>query len=351
MICGRDHTVTPRETVLIRMRATGDCLAAKKVLRDWLFSCVERFRKPPGEIVEVMALDQSSTDWIPEWHTRCVRSRKQVDGVGSSFFLERESSRFMLTDASIWCGGELRVYLIIGPPGTGKTELTIWLAGYLGVPLYRLSLNDGRLSDQTFAQLISPTSLRHDNAVIQIDEFQETLARWKEGQDKGVSMGGFCEVLQGSNSLARGFIILSGTQELAGTKDDPTFAAVFRRISIAPTVLEWFSTEDLQNFFCRLVLDFVPDCPEDELRDRANQLARTPSTWGCGRISIDMVKQFLMQRISSFGAVKFSEDSIRPGSAFRVPLQERKDFFDNLCEEDPAALHLKSYPPVGDCGL
>ena len=85
MICGRDHTVTSRETVLIRMRATGDCLAAKKVLRDWLFSCVERFRKPPGEIVEVMALDQSSTDWIPEWQTRCVRPLKQSDGVGNSF--------------------------------------------------------------------------------------------------------------------------------------------------------------------------------------------------------------------------------------------------------------------------
>ena len=116
-------------------------------------------------------------------------------------------------------------------------------------PFYRSSLNDGRLSDQPFAQLISPTSLRHDNAVIQVDEFQETLARWKGGQDKGVSMGGFCEVLQGSNSLARGFIVLSGTQELARTRVDPTFAAVFRRISIAPTVLDWLSTEDLQNFF------------------------------------------------------------------------------------------------------
>ena len=72
------------------------------------------------------------------------------------------------------------------------------------VPLYRVSLNDQRLSDQTFAQLLPPTSLRHDNAVIQIDEFQETLARWKEGSHgKGVSMGGFCEVLQGYNPLAR----------------------------------------------------------------------------------------------------------------------------------------------------
>ena len=130
---------------------------------------------------------------------------------------------------------------------------------------------------------------------------------------------------------------------------DPTYAAVFRRISIAPTVLDWLSTEDLQHFFCRFVLDFVPDCPEDELRGRAKQFVSNPNTWGCGKISIDMVKQFLMQRISTFGAAELSEDSIRPGSAFRVPLQGRTGFFDHLCQEDPAALHLKSYPPVGDC--
>ena len=73
-----------------------------------------------------------------------------------------------MVDASTWSGKELRIYLVMGPPGTGKTELTIWLAGWLRVPLYRLSLNDARLSDQTFAQLVSPQSLRHDNAVIQI---------------------------------------------------------------------------------------------------------------------------------------------------------------------------------------
>ena len=82
-----------------------------------------------------------------------------------------------------------RPLLIKGEPGTGKTELTIWLAGYLRVPLYRLSLNDSRLSDQVFAQLVSPTSLQHDNAVIQIDEFQDTLRRWQHNDSEaGVSI-------------------------------------------------------------------------------------------------------------------------------------------------------------------
>ena len=99
----------------------------------------------------------------------------------------------------------------------------------------------------------------HDNAVIQIDEFQGTRTRWKgDCQDNGVSMGGFCEVLQGSNSLARGFIILSGTQELATTMQEPAFAAVKRRISIAFTIMEYLSDEDLQTCFCQLVSEFAP---------------------------------------------------------------------------------------------
>jgi hypothetical protein len=247
VVCGRDHAVTTRECFVLCLRASSDRLADKKFLQEWLLSCVELFRKPAENVVEVIALDQSSSDWIPEWQTRCVRSMKRSDGIGNGFFLQRKNIRPMLVDASLWSGKELRIYLVMGPPGTGKTELTIWLAGYLRVPLYRLSLNDARLSDQIFAQLVSPQSLRHDNAVIQIDEFQETLARWKESYNgKGVSMGGFCEVLQGSNSLARGFIVLSGTQELNETMTDPAFAAVFRRISITPTRLDWLSVEDLQ---------------------------------------------------------------------------------------------------------
>ena len=228
VICGRDHAVTSREILQLRLKVSSDRLADKRFLQEWLQSCVELFKEPAENIVEVLALDQSSTDWIPEWRTRVVRSMKQIGGIGTGFFLERDIMNPMKVDAETWMGKALIIYLILGPPGSGKTELTIWLAGYLRVPLYRVSLKDERLSDQTFAQLVSPTRLRHDNAVIQIDEFQETLARWKEGpHGKGVSMGGFCEVLQGSNSLARGFIILSGTQELEEAMYDPKFVSVF----------------------------------------------------------------------------------------------------------------------------
>jgi len=347
VVCGRDHAVTTRECLVLCLKISNDRLADKKFLQEWLLSCVELYKKPPENVVEVIALDQSSADWIPEWQTRCVRFMKRSDGAGNGFFLKRDSIRPMLVDASTWSGKELRIYLVIGPPGTGKTELTIWLAGYLRVPLYRLSLNDARLSDQVFAQLVSPTNLRHDNAVIQIDEFQETLNRWKGDCNKGngVSMGGFCEVLQGSNSLARGFIVLSGTSELGETMRNPAFAAVFRRISIAPTILDWLSTEDLQTFFVNFIVAFVPDCDKSELRSCSVNFVQGP--WVSGVISIDMVKQYLMNRISSFRADELAEQSVGQDGPFVVRRDKQSCFFQYLCQLNPANKHISAYPLVG----
>ena len=333
--------------MILRLKASGDRCADKAFLREWLLSCVELHREPPQNIVEVVALDQASTDWVPEWKTRGVRSPRTFDGVGHSFYLKRNSITPMLADACIWCGKELRIYLIVGPAGTGKTELAIWLAGYLRLPLYRLSLNDPRLSDQIFAQLVSPMSLRHDNAVIQIDEFQETLSRWEchDLESKGVSMGGFCEVLQGSNSLARGFIVLSGTPGLERSMKDPLFAAVFRRIAIT-TTLSWLDKKDLKAFFCWFIAHFVPGCHHEALRVHADNFVRAAGPWSPNGISIDMVKQFLMLRISSFMADELKLDAFEPCTSFNVPLDKHASFFNHLCEASSGNDFLASYAPV-----
>ena len=42
--------------------------------------------------------------------------------------------------------------------------------------MYRLSLNDPRLTDQLFAQLVSPTGMKHDNAVLQISAEHKRVA-------------------------------------------------------------------------------------------------------------------------------------------------------------------------------
>ena len=106
-----------------------DRLSDKALLRARLLRCVARYRMPDAQFVEVIAPDQTSIDWIPKWRTRCVRATKSIDGAGNGFYLKRRSMVPILADAAIWNGKELRIYLIIGPPGSGKTELTIWIAG------------------------------------------------------------------------------------------------------------------------------------------------------------------------------------------------------------------------------
>ena len=146
----------------------------------------------------------------------------------------------------------------------------------------------------------------------------------------------------------RGFIVLSGTQELAESMQDPVFAAVFRRISIPPINLDWLSADDLQAFFFNFVLDFVPGCPKEDLMISAARFTLSDDTWNSG-ISIDMFKQFLMQRISTFRAGELSEDIADPWSPFIVPVAMRARFLDYLCQVDPARAHLTSYPRVGHC--
>jgi hypothetical protein len=164
------------------------------------------FVKPGKDVVEVYALQESSVDWIPLWTFERVQVSKSVNSKGQSFFLEREGYRMVLADAKLWPRSTLRVYMVTGPPGVGKSEFTIWLAGQLGLPLYRLSLTNRRLTDERLAQLLSPSSITFNSVLVQIDEFQETLDRWLNGADTsvGVSPGGFCEVLQGATAMSRG---------------------------------------------------------------------------------------------------------------------------------------------------
>ena len=95
----------------------------------------------------------------------------------------------------MWPGVALRVYLVTGPPGVGKSEFTIWLAGLMQLPVYRLCLSSPRLTDDRLAQLLSQSAITYNSVLLQVDEFQETVMRWvrtqKSGEDApGVTAGG-----------------------------------------------------------------------------------------------------------------------------------------------------------------
>ena len=139
----------------------------------------------------------------------------------------------------------------MGPPGVGKSEFIVWLAGQLRLPLYRLSLYSSQLTDEVLAQVLSHSWLKHDSAVIQLDEFQSVLTRWGSKQPNnarkvaGITAAGLCEVLQGATSLSRGVIILSGTEELLSPHLHSQFPALYRRF-VRVISLTWLEESDIR---------------------------------------------------------------------------------------------------------
>ena len=76
IVCGRDHSIQNREVLVLRLGASRDRLADKRLLSRWMYRCHKIYEQPPDDVVEVIALDQSSTDWVPKWKTRCVRCNR-----------------------------------------------------------------------------------------------------------------------------------------------------------------------------------------------------------------------------------------------------------------------------------
>ena len=92
---------------------------------------------------------------------------------------------------------------MIGPPGVGKSEFTIWLAGQMKLPVYRLCLSNPRLTDDRLAQLLSQSAITYNSVLIQVDEFQQMVTRWVRSasseannfETSGVTAGGLLRML------------------------------------------------------------------------------------------------------------------------------------------------------------
>ena len=299
MILGRDAHVERNRSMVLWLRTSKEHVVEDKLLlQHWCEECVSESMAPPPDRVEVYGLQESSADWVPEWKLERTKSLKLSGSVGERFYLERSKVNELRADASLWSQRSLRLYMVTGPPGVGKTEFTVWLAGVLRFPIYRLNLTMGSLTDARLAQLLSQSSVRHETVVVQIDEFQEVLRRW-DTNDRSISVtpGGFNEVLQGSASLAKGVIVLTGTSEAASECRRKTYTALFRRFHMQ-IELGYLERADTICFYRRFLMEFVDNSEDDwqacETQFSACLLAHAPQ-----HVSIDMIKQFLMRRITS----------------------------------------------------
>ena len=347
VICGRDSKMQSRATIVVTLRTSpSKTLKDKKLLTIWLQECYRNWVKPTQGIVKIYGLQESSTDWVPEWKFERVKPCKSVSGNGQSFFLPRDSLQKVLVDARLWAGVALRVYMISGPPGVGKSEFVVWLASQLDLQIYRLNLSSRSLTDDRLAQLLSLSSISDDAVLVQVDEFQETVERWTRNEITGVTPGGFCECLQGSAAMSKGVVVLSGTGELSRPAYRQQFSAVFRRIHCTAE-LGWMSNDDMRSYLRHFLAGFVVGASEADWQMCQDKILENDSPWnGPRQISIDMLKQFLMHQITEASCKEMGSYTSATTPTCVIHGERRAEFFQSFCNLDSARTFLDTYSPV-----
>ena len=156
------------------------------------------------------------------------------------------------------------------------------------------------LTDARLAQMLSQNMMKHEAVVVQIDEFQEVLSRWDtnalSGQGISVTPGGFNEILQGSTTVSKGVIVLTGTADVASDFHTRKYPALFRRFQIQ-IKLRYLILDDAGKFFRSFLLEFVVNS-DNEWQVWEAQFCTCLVKDGPKHINIDMLKQFLMRRIT-----------------------------------------------------
>lgn len=105
--------------------------------------------------------------------------------------------------------GNLLRYLMIGNPGTGKTESTLALANYLkmnGVTVIKTMVCDALREKLELAELLAP-------AVVIFDDIDLSLGSRKKGVFSG-GLGQFLDVLDGTEKIRRDVGIIATTNSL-----------------------------------------------------------------------------------------------------------------------------------------
>jgi len=351
----------------LTMSSTEETLLDDKVLlAQWCAECVRASLEPPANVVEVYGLQQASKDWTPEWQLERTRLLKDSGAVGDRFYLERSVAKEILIDATLWSTTGLRIYLILGPPGVGKSEFIVWLAGQLRLPVYRISLHSPKLTDDMLAQVFSHSWLKHDAAVVQLDEFQGALGRWtasskdNDRRHQGISAEGLCEVLQGATTLSRGVVILSGTEELSDDAYRQQFRALYRRFNRTITI-SWLSEDDIRKYFREFLRKFATLHIEEWACWEDRFVKQPDSPWVSRPVSVDMIKQFLTRQVTEAAVANVIVKTTRPAASglniavaaineddvtFNVHPGMAEQLCNLVCDYEAATAFLHEYAPV-----
>ena len=350
IMCSRSARLQSQANIVLTTRTSPNrALSDKTFLRKWLEESCRKWVRPVDGVVKIYALQQASSEWTPEWKLERIKPCKNAQGTGQSFYLQRASLQRLLIDARLWVNKTLRVYMVSGPPGVGKSEFIIWLASQLGLPLYRVSLSSSSLTDNLLTQLLSQSSISESPVLVQIDEFQETAQRWLNPTNEspgGVTEGGFCECVQGATAMRCGVVILSGTPEISEAAFQQKLTAVYRRFNCT-VALTYMTEEDIGVYFKQFLRQYVPGASDADWLGWTNAFQENGPWAGTRSISIDMLKQFLMSRITDATVLGIGQVASGTAADFRVPRERRAAFFVHICDRPSALGFLDAYARVG----
>ena len=95
--------------------------------------------------------------------------------------------------------------------------------------------------------------------------------------------------------------------------------------------------------------------PGGEWRRWEDRFLSRDSPWTTKPISVDMLKQYLMQQITESSCLNFGDFTVTVGASqmvdqqdFRVTRESQSAFFDLVCDHTMATQFLATYAPV--CG-
>ena len=219
---------------------------ARTLIHEWMKCCLESSRKQTPDTLDVFTLQQTSTDWIPEWKFYNSRALKSSSGQGLNYYISRPECDLIYRDAKDFMDSLLCSYLVHGASGTGKSEFAAWLAGMLHVPLYILNLTCPGLDDSRLLNVAGYAALHHNNPVVLlVDEFQAVYTKLRsrrlEPQSTGITLEGFHQFMQSAGSLQNGVLLLCSL-DLPPDFDSPTSRRIHKTIELKPFSLEQLCT-------------------------------------------------------------------------------------------------------------
>jgi len=265
-----------------------------ELVADWMNSCLQASRQQVADRLTVFTLQQTSTDWIPEWKFSTSRPIKSSDGHGLNYYISRSECDLIYRDAKDFMDSMLCCYHVHGPSGSGKSEFAAWLAGKLHVPLYILDLTCPGLNDSRLLSIAGYAGFHHcDPVVLLVDEFQAIYKKLSaRSATTGITLEGLHQFIQSAGSLQNGVLILCGL-ESPDVLDDPTTRRIHKSIELTA-----FTAEQLCTMAVHFLLYKTPDVnwPTDISEVIRNILFRRQTST---LQTIDAMMEFIRQRLTA----------------------------------------------------